>query len=355
VTVTVQQGLPAGVTVSANPGDSVCPGTVVVFTAIPDNGGASPFYQWFLNGAATGGNTQTLTLTPANGDVIFCRVTSNLPCATNNPASSTLHTVVYVNGQNAAITISADHSFVCPGTTVTCTAAPVNPGATPVYDWMVNGVSVQQGSSPVYITNSLTGGESIVCKMTSSLTCLNVNPVQSSALSLTGAQAPVVKLSDKAFLCSGDSVRLDAGAGFSSYLWQDSSTSRYFTAINQGVYRVTVLDSLGCTAGDSIALKVCSASVFVPDAFSPNDDGLNDEFRPITTQEGITSFSLRIFNRWGEMVFESNDLQHGWNGKVNGTVAPPGTYVWKIDFQVSTLTTGGNSSTSLHGNVILVR
>jgi gliding motility-associated-like protein len=163
----------------------------------------------------------------------------------------------------------------------------------------------------------------------------------------------VVKLSDKAFLCAGEPSQLDAGQGYTAYLWQDGSTGRYLTATNEGVYRVTVTDSLGCMASDSVLLKVCDALMVVPDAFTPNGDGLNDEFKVVTSQEGITGFSMRIFNRWGELVFESSDVHHGWNGMIKGNYAAPDTYAWKIVYQISSQT--NSSSTTLHGTVILIR
>jgi gliding motility-associated-like protein len=255
----------------------------------------------------------------------------------------------------ASITISANTSVICPGTIVTFIATPLNEGSSPVYDWLVDGVSVQQGSSPVYTTNALMGGESIICRLTSSLSCLLINPVESPPLSIPPAPAPVVKLTDKPYLCAGEPTQLDAGPGFITYLWQDGSTGRYFTATNEGVYRVMVTDSLGCSASDSVLMKICDALIVVPDAFTPNDDGLNDEFKVITSQEGIITFSIRVYNRWGEMVFESSDVHHGWNGKVNGRNAPPDTYAWKIVYKISSLANPSTSTTTLHGTVTLIR
>ena len=62
-----------------------------------------------------------------------------------------------------------------------------------------------------------------------------------------------------------------------------------------------------------------------------------------------------VYNRWGEMVFESSDIHHGWNGMVNGKYAPPDTYVWKIIYQVPSQGTSSPSSTTLHGTVMLIR
>lgn len=339
----------------ANPGDTICAGTPVTFTATPANGGTLPFYQWYLNGNPTGVNNSVYIISPADGDSVFCVLTSNLACTLNNPATSATIKITYTPALNTTVNISADKDSVCPGSVVTFTAQPSNEGSAPLYEWLVDGVSAQHGGSAVFITNSLTGGELVICRMTSSMPCLVANPVESLPLAIFAATAPMIQLSDKPFLCAGDPTQLDAGQGFASYLWQDGSKSRYFTATDEGIYHVTVTDSNGCTASDSVLMKVCDALMLIPNAFTPNADGLNDVFRVVTSQEGIISFSMRIFNRWGEMIFESSDIHLGWNGMVKGQYAPVGSYVWEIVYQISTLTNPSAYSYSLRGTVKLIR
>ena len=161
-------------------------------------------------------------------------------------------------------------------TLVKFTASPANEGNSPLYTWSVNGIS---------------------CTMT--------NPVESVPLKISVFPSPVVNLTDKPFLCTGDSVQLDAGPGFTSYLWQDNSTGRYYSANNAGTYQVTVTDSRGCSGSDSVQLKNYDSTLFVPDAFSPNDDGVNDIFKVVSSGDNIPGFSIRIFDRWGALVFES--------------------------------------------------
>jgi uncharacterized protein (TIGR02145 family) len=87
ITMVVNTSLPAGLAIaaSANP---FCPGSPVVFTASPVNGGSIPVYQWKVNGTNVGGNSPTYTYSPVNGDSVRCVMTSNLNCVTGNPASS---------------------------------------------------------------------------------------------------------------------------------------------------------------------------------------------------------------------------------------------------------------------------
>ena len=66
----------------------------------------------------------------------------------------------------------------------------------------------------------------------------------------------------------------------------------------------------------------------MPDAFTPNSDGINDEF--LAYGKGIKEFEMKIYNRWGELIFSSDDLLKGWDGKIAGKAAPEGIYAWSL-------------------------
>ena len=88
ITMIVNANLPAGVSITATP-NPFCPGSSVTFNATPTNGGSTPSYQWKVNGANVGGNSNPYSYNPANGDSVRCVMTSNLACVTSNPATST--------------------------------------------------------------------------------------------------------------------------------------------------------------------------------------------------------------------------------------------------------------------------
>jgi len=75
---------------------------------------------------------------------------------------------------------------------------------------------------------------------------------------------------------------------------------------------------------------------YIPNTFTPDGDYYNQEFKPIF-QSGYdpSDYHLIIFNRWGEVLFESYDALYGWDGTYGGQLLPQGTYTWKIDFKVS--------------------
>jgi gliding motility-associated-like protein len=71
-------------------------------------------------------------------------------------------------------------------------------------------------------------------------------------------------------------------------------------------------------------------TLYVPNCFTPNDDGINDVFYAHSV--GLRGFEITIFNRWGEVIFESNDINKGWDGKKNGRLVPTGVYIYKIKY-----------------------
>lgn len=116
-------------------------------------------------------------------------------------------------------------------------------------------------------------------------------------------------------------------------------------------YTVTVVDDMGCVAIDTITIFVeFVPEVFYPNAFSPNADGTNDEFTGVAYN--VTEYHFTIFNRYGQLVFETNvfDPAHGWDGTFNNEPQEMGTYI----YQVSASFNNGEAFTG-SGNLILVR
>jgi gliding motility-associated-like protein len=93
-------------------------------------------------------------------------------------------------------------------------------------------------------------------------------------------------------------------------------------------YTVTARTAQGCEAKDNIAIKVYqSAEIFVPNAFTPDNNGINDLFRPILSGiKQLTYFS--VYNRFGQMVYSTSTPGAGWNGMIKGVMQNTGVYVW---------------------------
>ena len=114
-------------------------------------------------------------------------------------------------------------------------------------------------------------------------------------------------------------------------------------------YYVTVTTDQGCLRTDSVLVEVDpSTNIYVPNIFSPNGDGNNDFF--VVSGKGIETFEISIFNRWGQVVFESSDMEKSWNGTKNGKELNQGVFIYKIE---ATMYDGGIYQNT--GNVTLIR
>ena len=94
----------------------------------------------------------------------------------------------------------------------------------------------------------------------------------------------------------------------------------------------------GCLGNDSVYVLFIDPSeptdikIYLPNAFSPDGDGLNDVFQAKTSFQNIGSFTMSVYNRWGELVFESSDISLGWDGMHEGKACPMGTYVYSLEY-----------------------
>ena len=150
----------------------------------------------------------------------------------------------------------------------------------------------------------------------------------------------------------GFSFRLNPGE-FKTYRWQDNSPIPLYDVLTEGKYAVTVSDEFGCEGEDEVELReVCPTVLYKPTAFSPDLDGVNDEFRILGTD--IISLRLSVYDRWGNLVFSSPDHQQGWDGTWRGQPAPQGVYVWMAE--VEGFNRNGTTFTEIQtGSVLLVR
>jgi len=300
VTVTPGDSVKVSITASA---DSVCAGTTVTFTATSTNGGTIPIFQWKVNGLNQGMNDSVFTYAPVNGDSITCILTSsNTICITNNPATSnTIIMTVYPN-LPVSISIIPSDNPVCEGIPVTFTGAAVNGGSTPLYQWMVNGVSV--GTNDSIFTYTPANGDSVRCILTSSETCTSGNPASSNPVIMTvNPLLPVsITITPSANpACSGIPVTFTAtptnGGSLPGYQWQVNSINAgmnhaVFTYIpdNGDVVTCTLISSEPCTSGNPASSNPVTMSVVdAPEvAFTPCFDTITTlNAKPFKLKGGI--------------------------------------------------------------------
>lgn len=135
------------------------------------------------------------------------------------------------------------------------------------------------------------------------------------------------------------------------FKWSTGDTTETLKIVHDGTYSLSVSTAFDCTTTDDIIVsKDCYTDI--PNSFTPNGDGSNDYFFPRQfLSKSVTSFSMKVYNRYGQMIFETtNPNGRGWDGKFNSKDQPTGVYVYTID-----VTFDNNKVESFSGNVTLLR
>ena len=165
---------------------------------------------------------------------------------------------------------------------------------------------------------------------------------------------PVVRFGGDTTYCrrNEDNPTIDAGA-FARYAWSTGQASNPLSVRDEGTYSVTVTDENGCVASASTLVdEFCPTTFYVPSAFSPNADGINDRFKVFAVD--FTSVSLAIYDRWGGQVFQSTEAVLEWDGRVDGELVGNGTYLY-VAVVDGTGFNGNVLSRTVSGTVVLVR
>ncbi|NVJ47383.1 MAG: gliding motility-associated C-terminal domain-containing protein [Cytophagia bacterium] len=125
---------------------------------------------------------------------------------------------------------------------------------------------------------------------------------------------------------------IDAKGGTPDYQFYWSNTPNIDDAnasgLSQGAYSVRIVDANGCETSLDIDVSERFPKIFFPTAFSPNNDGSNDTFKPVADCQ--VSYYMQIFNKWGQVVFSTEDLSEGWDGTYQGDIAPDGKYSYLV-------------------------
>ncbi len=133
-------------------------------------------------------------------------------------------------------------------------------------------------------------------------------------------------------LCQGETFIINPTVNTADFLWQDGSRGYTYSATQTGMYRITAQNGCGRdTAGMYINFEPCPCALLLPNAFTPNGDGLNDNFRPLHACD-MQDFTMTIFNRYGEKIFFTKDPLTGWNGKTDDNRLNMGAYVWTVSY-----------------------
>jgi gliding motility-associated-like protein len=241
------------------------------------------------------------------------------------PSTAGVYAVVITN------TVTGCSSNAASGTVV------FTPAATPLFylpDTICKGEIINP--LPTVSVNGITGTWSPVINNQATTTYTFTPDVSFCAVPATDiidVNTPPVSLSVvSAAICAGDVKLLnpEASGNGLEFLWQDGSTDSVFRATKPGTYEVRISNSCG-TGNSTFVLTQTICTIYIPSAFTPNGDGLNDLFR-ISGALYVKDFSMEVFNRWGQIVFTGTNAFEGWNGTQNGLALDPGIYTYRIRF-----------------------
>ena len=152
-------------------------------------------------------------------------------------------------------------------------------------------------------------------------------------------------------ICSYGQIVLMPLKTFTAYLWNNGQTTAALTITQPGLYWLQATDQNNCIGKDTInvSLKDCLKGLYIPTAFTPNDDGKNDLLKPILFGN-LSMYEWTVYNRYGQLVFTTTDINLGWNGLVNGQKQNSGSFVWRCKYQIS-----GEAVQVRSGSVLLIR
>ncbi|HMJ48420.1 MAG TPA: gliding motility-associated C-terminal domain-containing protein [Ferruginibacter sp.] len=230
---------------------------------------------------------------------------------------------VTVSESRESLTINKDY-FLCPGKTILLQATP----GFQSYIWQDNSThSSFLVSGPG--TYSVAGTDS----------CGNVLR-DSIAISFVDTSFNIPASTD---LCITDTAIIQLPGVLTNLIWQPTAnsllrnTTLLFFPNQTTTYQISKEPAINCAVTKSITInvKACPEQFFMPNSFTPNNDGLNEFFRPTIT--GVLQFyHFVIYNRYGQKIFETSDPLHGWDGKSKQSFQPKGGYVWKCQYKFKT-------------------
>jgi len=329
-TVLINSSIQAAVTPS-NP--VICLGDTVTLVASSPNFGIT--YHW-----NNGINTNSIIVSPTI-TTTYTVIVSNSSC------SNTVSVIVTVNSSNLTVNASicqsqsyqvGIHNYTLTGTykdTLTnylgCDSIiTTNLTVIPIQQTTLNPV-ICQGETYYLDNHPYTTTGTYIDSLTTALGCDSI-----LTINLITVTPPIINLGEDTTLCQGQTIILNATYQHASYLWQDNNTNPTYIVSHNGIYWVKVSIDSNCFTSDTIKISFQDCSIpdiYIPNSFTPNGDGLNDIFKIKTIAE-FSKFNLYIYDRWGELLFESADKNYGWDGTYKGKPVPIGVYVYLLDVTI---------------------
>ncbi len=167
---------------------------------------------------------------------------------------------------------------------------------------------------------------------------------------------------DTTLVLCNDNINLDlkdlvdvALARRATFRWLDGSPGEERIIEEPGLYRAEM--EFPCTTvpmNIAVDQEICATNIYVPNAFSPNRDGINDELRPFfSAQLEVQSYQFAVYNRWGDLVFQTADVNQGWDGWTKGQRNTGGSYLWSLEYTLGS-SDSFQKTERINGEVLLM-
>lgn len=178
-------------------------------------------------------------------------------------------------------------------------------------------------------TYTVTHSGTYTVQVTDANLCQNTD-----AITVTYITAPGFEFEDS-LLCRGDKWILDITSAAAMYLWQDKSTQPTYTIYDAGTYWGMASNACG-SASDTVTVEYrhCDCYLHIPNSFTPNDDYRNEKFLLLhNTECKLEAYTLSIFNRWGQLIFETGNIEFLWDGMMNNKHVPADVYTYRVAYK----------------------
>lgn len=354
-----------GLTISNVPGGT--------YTAtITDAGGCISTHDVLI------GQTNDLTLTPDNNSSICygasynANTTSSATTYSWNPTTGVSNPAI----GNPVLSPTATTTYTVTGTLGTCTASgsftlTVNPQIN--LNIPANSTICQGGTNTPDITSNATGFSwtpvtgvsnpaianpvlSATATTTYSITATLGSCSVNGTYTLTIAPSVSVHAGANVTIVAGQTIQLQGASDPGTFLWTPSAGLSATNILNPmaspsvtTTYTLTTTSPLGCTASDDVQVEIVPECAKPMNAITPNGDGINDRWL-VTYGNCLSIAKVKVFNRYGSPVFESDNYQNNWEGTYKGKTLPDGTYYYVIEFRLDT-----GRTLTLHGDLTILR
>jgi gliding motility-associated-like protein len=275
------------------------------------SGGTEPYrYQWYDPDFALASVEQDISETRAGEYMLFVQDT--------NDCEGSI-TITLNQPEPIEISLTGD-DIQCHGASTGNIYTEVE-GGTPDYSFNWSNGSTQENPQNLPAdTYMLTVTDDMGCEAFS-----EISLYQPEAIDISMSSVPVSCNAQHDGVAMAEA---SGGSGAFEYLWNTGASTTTIEDLSEGTYSLTVTDIFDCTAEDSVLVSKSDVDcINIPNSFTPNGDGFNDTW-VIRNAYLFDECYVRVFNKWGTIVFESTGYTEAWDGTYNGSILPSGTYYY---------------------------